>query len=181
MATPGIRFVRLPVPLQERLTKVMRKVESGEIDPDWGSQLFLRYFAQRLGIIVNNSSKRDYLNSIAKGMRLALIIKGTNINHTATFGDTVTQITIERGSKLSESAMIFMNMDIFLDVILSRKDLMRSSIEKKVEIRKVAHLFKWMGPIAAMQDDRTQALLEEKCPPLLDQIITEIESKTGMK
>jgi hypothetical protein len=177
MSTPGIRFVRLPEPLQERLTKVMRKVESGEVDPDWGSQLFLRYFAQRLGIIVNNSSKRDFLNQIAKGMRLALLIKGTNINHTATFGDTVTQITIARGSKFSDPAMIFNNMDIFLDVILSRQDFLRASIEKKVEVRKAATLFKWMGPITAMQDDRTQAILEEKCPPILDQIIAEIESK----
>ncbi len=177
MSSMGIKFVRLPVPLQERLTKVMRKVESGEIDSDWGSQLFMKYFAQRLGIIVDNSPNSDILHQAAKGMRLVLIIKGTKIDHTATFGDKVTQFTIERGSKLNDPAMIFMNMDTFLDVILSRKDLMRAGVEKKVEVRKMANLFKWMAPILAMQTDKIQTLLEEKCPPILDQIITEIESK----
>jgi hypothetical protein len=44
----------------------------------------------------------------------------------------------------------------------------------------MAPLFKWMAPIIALQDDQTQQLLEEKCPTLLDKVITEIEEKTGI-
>ena len=181
MSSVGIKFVPLPEPLQKRLTNVMKKVESGEIDADWGGELFMHYFSQRLGIIANSSPHYEKLHKAAKGQRFALIIKGTDINHTAILGDTITDFTIEKPSKLSDPAMIFINMDIFLEVILSKKDLMRAGLDKQVEVRKMAQMFKWMAPVLALQDDKTQQLLEEKCPPILDGIVTTIEEKYGLK
>jgi hypothetical protein len=177
MASMGIKFVPLPVPLQERVTRVMKKIEKGEIDPDWGSQLFLKYFSQRIAIIAENSPHREELEQSAKGKRLALIIKGSDIDHAATFGNNLSEFTVERPSKISDPAMIFNNMDIFLDVILSRKDLMRAGIEKQVEVRKMAQLFKWMAPILALQDENTQQILEARCPVILSGIIDVIEEK----
>ena len=141
MSSVGIKFVPLPEPLQKRLTNVMKKVESGEIDADWGGELFMHYFSQRLGIIANSSPHYEKLHKAAKGQRFALIIKGTDINHTAILGDTITDFTIEKPSKLSDPAMIFINMDIFLEVILSKKDLMRAGLDKQVEVRKMAQMF----------------------------------------
>ncbi|HUX98625.1 MAG TPA: hypothetical protein VMV49_03670 [Candidatus Deferrimicrobium sp.] len=181
MASMGIKFVPLPVPLQERVNRVMKKIEKGEIDSDWGSQLFLKYFAQRISIIAENSPHREELELAAKGKRLALIIKGTDIDHAATFGDSLAELTIERPSKLGDPAMIFNNMDVFLDVILSRKDLMRAGIEKQVEVRKMVQLFKWMAPILALQDEKTQQQLEARCPVILSGIIDVIEEKYGLK
>ncbi|MHA1265684.1 MAG: hypothetical protein ACTSRS_10680 [Candidatus Helarchaeota archaeon] len=180
MSGIGIKFVPLPESLQKRVTKVMKKIENGEIDADWGSQLFMWYFAQRLSIIANNDPNSQKFHQAAKGKRLALVIKRTGIDHVATFGEKITEFTVEKGSKLSDPAMIFKNMDVFLDVILNRKDLMRAGMEKLVEVRKMANLFKWMAPIIALQNETTQKLLEEKCPVLLDKVITEIEEKTGI-
>ncbi|TFG05453.1 MAG: hypothetical protein EU536_01755 [Promethearchaeota archaeon] len=180
MASIGIKFVPLPEPLQQRVTKVMKKIETGEIDPDWGGQLFMWYFTQRLSIIADNDPNSANFHQAAKGKRLALIIKGSGIDHVAIFGDRITEFTVEKPSKFSDPGMIFKTMDVFLDVILSRKDLMRAGMEKLVEVRKMAPLFKWMAPIIALQDETTQRLLEEKCPALLDKVITEIEQKTGI-
>jgi hypothetical protein len=181
MASSGIRFVKLPKPLQERLTRVMKAIEKGIVDPDWGGELFLKYFAYRFGIIAERSPHADQIYQAAKGMHLGLIIKGTAINHLATFGDTISEIIIERNCKLSDPTMIFNNMDIFLDVILSRKDLLRAGIEKQVEIRKMAVLFKWMAPVVALQDDATQAILEEKCPPMLEGIVAQVEQEYNLE
>ncbi|MHA1650762.1 MAG: hypothetical protein ACTSYB_11255 [Candidatus Helarchaeota archaeon] len=180
MASMGIKFVPLPESLQKRVTRVMKKIEAGEINPDWGSQLFMKYFAQRLSIIADNDPNSEKFHKAAKGKRLALIIKGSGIDHVATFGNKITEFTVEKNSKLSDPAMIFNNMDIFLDIILSKKDLMRAALNKEVEIRKLADLFKWMAPIIALQDEKTQRLLEEKCPPLLEKVIAEIEEKSGI-
>ncbi|NVM54768.1 MAG: hypothetical protein HWN66_13785 [Candidatus Helarchaeota archaeon] len=180
MSSMGIKFVPLPEPLQKRVTRVMRGVENGEIDPDYGGELFMKYFSQRIGIIANNSPHSEKLHQAAKDQRLALIIKGTAIDHVATFGNKITELIIEKKSKLSDPAMIFNHMDVFLDVILSKKDLLRAGIEKQVEVRKMAQLFKWMAPIIASQDDRTQQILEEKCPPILAGIISEIEEHYGL-
>ena len=93
MASSGIKFVKLPEPLQERLTRVMKGIENGKIDPDWGGELFMKYFAYRIGIIAESSPHAKKLHQAAKGMRLALIIKGTDIDHVSTFGDKITEIT----------------------------------------------------------------------------------------
>jgi len=179
MAISGFKFVPLPEALQKRVIKVMKKIESKEIDPDFGGQLFMKYFAQRLAIIADNHPNSALFHKAAKGQRMALIIKGS-IDYSAAFGDKITEFTSEKGSKLSDPAMIFNDMDIFLDVILNKKDLMRAGVERKVEVRKMAPLFKWVAPIMAANDANTQKLLEEKCPKLLEAVIAEIEAKTGI-
>jgi len=180
MATSGIKFVPLPDELQERVIRVMKKIENHEIDPDLGGELFMNYFAQRLGIIADNHPNSAQFHKAAKGQRLALIIRGC-IDYSAVFGDKITEFTAEKGSKPSDPAMIFNDMDTFLDVILNKKDLMRAGVEKKVEVRKMAPFFKWIAPIIALNDEKTQQLLEEKCPKLLEAVIDEIEARLGIK
>lgn len=180
MAISGFKFVPLPEELQERVIRVMKKIENGEIDPDLGGEFFMKYFAQRLGIIADNHPNSALFHQAAKGQRLALIIKGC-IDYSAVFGDKITEFTAVKGSKPSDPAMIFNDMDTFLDVILNKKDLMRAGVEKKVEVRKMAPLFKWIAPIMAQNDENTQSLLEEKCPKLLEAAIAEIEAKTGIE
>ena len=180
MSSMGIKFVPLPEYLQQRVINVMKKIESGELDPGFGGKFFMKYFSQRLGIIIDNHPNTEKLHEAAKGQQLALIIKDS-VDYRATFGDKVTDFTAEPGSKPSDPAMIFYEMDTFLDVILSKKDLLRAGIEKKLEVRKMAMLLKWMAPILALQDDETQKLLEEKCPAILEQVLDEIEAETGIK
>ena len=176
----GIKFVPLPEHLQQRVINVMRKVESGEIAPDIGGKFFMDYFSQRLGIILDNYPDTEKLEQAAKGQQLALIIKDS-VDYRATFGDKVTDFTAVPGSKPTDPAMIFLDMDTFLDVVLCKKDLLRAGIEKKVEVRKMAKLLKWMAPILALQDDNTQKILEEKCPVILAKIFDKIEEETGIK
>jgi hypothetical protein len=180
MAISGFKFVQLPEELQKRVIRVMKKIESHEIDPDVGGEFFMNYFAQRLGIIADNHPNSALFHQAAKGQHLVLIIKGC-IDYSAVFGDKITEFTAQRGSKPSDPAMIFNDMDTFLDVILNKKDLMRAGVEKKVEVRKMAPLFKWMAPIMAANDEKTQQLLEEKCPKLLEAAIAEIEARTGIE
>ena len=180
MAAMGIKFVPLPEWLQERVTNVMRKIEAGEIDPSFGGKFFMNYFSQRLGIILENYPDSAELEKAAKGQRFAVIIKGS-VDYYATFGDKITDFTTAPGSKPSDPAMIFYDMDTFLDVILSKKELLRAGFEKKLEVRKMAKMLRWMAPILALQTDDTQKILEEKCPPILNKVIDEIEAETGLK
>jgi len=176
----GIKFVPLPEALQQRVIRIMKKIEAGKIDSDWGSQLFMEYFAQRISIIADNSLHKEKLHKMVNGKRLALIIKGSDIDHVATFKEKITEFDVKRASQLKDPAMIFNSMDIFLEVILSKKDLMRAILDKEVEIRKLAELFKWMAPILALQDEKTQQLLEKRCPNILAGVITKIEDKYGL-
>ncbi len=180
MSSMGIKFVPLPEPLQKRLTRVMKKVESGEINANYGSDLFMSYFAQRIAIIADNSPNPEKLHQNIRGKRLALIIKGTAIDHVATFQNKITEFTLDSPSKLTDPAMIFINMDVFLEVILSKKELMEAGIQKQVEVRKLAQTLRWLAPIVALQNDNTLNILKEKCPPILDRIVAEIERKYGL-
>ena len=133
-----------------------------------------------LSNILENYPDTEQLEKAAKGENFALIIKGS-VDYRATFGDKITDFTAVPGSKSTDPAMIFLDMDTFLDVILSKKELLRAGIEKKLEVRKMAKMLKWMAPIIALQTDETQKILEEKCPAILAKVLDEIEEETGLK
>jgi len=176
----------MPPDVQERIIKVIRKIEKGEIDPEHGARFFMNYFVGRLTIIADNHPKSEYLHKLAQGQRFALVVNTANggviIKHTAQIGDRINDFKYKPGIIGKDTlAIIFSDVDTFLDVLLNKKEMMQAIVEKKLNITKISKLLKWMAPIISSNDEKTQALLEEKCPKLMRKVLDDIEKSIGDK
>jgi len=179
----GIKFVPMPPDVQKRIIKVIRRIEAGEIDPEFGANFFMNYFVGRLKIIADNHPKSEKLHQLAKGQRFALIVKketGENlIEHTALIGDRIDEFKYKAGVIGKDvPSIIFEDVDTFLDVLLNKKEMMQAISEKKMNITKISKLLRWMAPILSLNDEKTQELLEQECPKLMTRVLDEIEEKT---
>ena len=179
----GIKFIPMPLEIQERIIKMIRKIEKREIDADFGASFFMNYFIGRLGLIADNHPKSEKINKLAQNQKFVLIVKSETgeplIEHTAKIEDRLNQFKYAKGIKGKDIPhIIFKNVDIFLDVLLNKKEMMQAVFEKKLEITKISSLLRWMAPIMALNDEDTQKLLEEECPKLMTKVLDEIESQT---
>lgn len=175
----GIKFVPMPQEIQERIIRIIRAIESEEIDAEYGANFFMNYFVGRLTIIADHHPKSEKLHKLAKGEQFALVVKksgGYLIKHTATIGDRINDFEYKAGVKSRDiPAIVFKDVDIFLDVLLNKKEMMQAVAEKTMEITKISKLLKWMAPIIALNDEETQRILEEECPKLMTKVLDKIE------
>ncbi|MHA1270001.1 MAG: hypothetical protein ACTSPY_09475 [Candidatus Helarchaeota archaeon] len=178
----GIKFVPMPPDIQERIIKVIRAIERGEIDPEYGASFFMTYFVGRLTIIADNHPKSEKLHQLANGQMFTLIVNSSTnqplIQHTALIGERLNKFKYKPGIIGKDTPrIIFADVDTFLDVLLNKKEMMQAIAERKLTITKISKLLKWMAPIMALNDEGTQELLESECPKLMSNVLSEIESK----
>ncbi|MBD3228792.1 MAG: hypothetical protein GF329_11455 [Candidatus Lokiarchaeota archaeon] len=177
----GLKFVPMPKDIQERIIKIIRAIEREEIDAEYGASFFMNYFVGRLTLIADNHPKSEKLHKLAKDQKFALVVKkpdGYLIKHTAIIGDRINDFEYKAGVKSREiPAIVFKDVDIFLDVLLNKKEMMQAIAEKKLELTKMSKLLKWMAPIIALNNKETEKLLERECPILMEKVLDKIEAE----
>ncbi len=84
------------------------------------------------------------------------------------------RFVFKKGIALKSSAMDFKDLQVVEDIILAHITLPEALIAKKVKVKKLANILKWLAPISTLQTDEMLRKIREEDLAIIEKNLREI-------
>lgn len=86
----------------------------------------------------------------------------------------ISDLQFTKGVSPKSPAMAFIDLQVVEDVILAKTNLAQALIEKKVKVKKLADILRWLAPITTIQTEEMITKVREEDLAIIDANLQEI-------
>jgi len=153
----ALRFQILPEDLEARVKLALQALREGKISDIQAASFFFKYFFQRLYPMYRDTLEiATIIQDAVKNQIVGLIVPGL-IDVTLHI-NTISDLQFTNGVNPKSPAMVFIDLQVVEEVILAKTNLAQALIQKKVKVKKLAEILKWLAPITTIQ---TEEMIEK--------------------
>lgn len=144
-----IRFQVLPEELEGRVKKAFRALAKGKIIDVQGTKFFFKYFFERLKPMYRDKPKEAKAIKAALQDQVVGLIVPKFVNVTLHI-KTIDELIFTEGVAPKDPAMIFDDLHVLEEMILVKTSIADILINKRMNVRKMAKVLKWLAPITTV-------------------------------
>lgn len=169
----SIRFQHLPLELEHRVKTALQALREGNLTDIQAASFFFRYFFQRLEPMYrDNPVAVKTIPAVVKSQEVGLVVpKLVDVTLQIT---TISDLKFSKGVGIKSPSMIFEDLQTVEDILLARTTLPQALVDKKIKVKKLASILKWLAPIATLQSEETLQQIREEDLNILAQNLQEI-------
>ena len=169
----AIRFQILPAALETRVKAALQALRDGHLTEIQATSFFFSYFFQRLAPMYrNNPQTAKIIQDSVKNQVVGLIVP--NLIDVTLHITTISDLQFTKGVNPKSPAMGFADLQVVEDVILAKTTLVQALIDKKVKVKKLAEILKWLAPISTIQTEDMLTKVREEDLAIIDLNLREI-------
>jgi len=169
----AIRFQVLPEDLEIRIKSALQALKIGRISDVQATSFFFKYFFQRLDPMYRHTPEiASTIQKAVENQGVGLIVP--DLIEVTLHINTINDLQFAKGVNIKSPAIAFLNLQIVEDVILAKTNLAQALIEKKVKVKKLAEILRWLAPITAIQTEEMIEKVREEDLAIINMNLQEI-------
>ena len=158
----------------ERRVKIALKgLTDGKMTDIEGATIFFKYFFLRLKPMYRDTPK--IANTIEKALQnqqVGLIVP--NVVDVVLQINTINDLQFKNGVTIKTPSLVFEKLQVIEEVLLGYATFPEMLIAKKLRIKKLGKILKWMAPIAAIQTEEMLQKVYEEDVALMATLLEEL-------
>ncbi len=171
--TMAIRFQVLPEELENRVKSVLNGLVEGKLTDIQMASFFFKYFFQRLDPMYKDTPKiAQTIQDAVKNQDVGLIVP--KLIEVTMHINTISDMVFTNGVGYKTPSLSFADLQVVEEVILARINLPEALIAKKIKIKKLGKILKWLAPIATIQTEEMLQKVRDEELALLSPILKEM-------
>ncbi|MDD1777548.1 MAG: hypothetical protein LUQ65_05210 [Candidatus Helarchaeota archaeon] len=171
--TLAIRFQVLPATLETRVKAALQALRDGHLTDIQAMSFFFKYFFQRLAPMYRDAPQiARTIQEAVKNQLVGLVVP--NLVDVTLHITTITDLQFTRGVPPKSPSMGFADLQVVEDVILAKTTLPQALIEKKVKVKKLGDILRWLAPISTIQTEETLVKVRNEDLAILEKNLHEI-------
>ena len=169
----ALRFQVLPNDLEERVKQALQGLRDGKISDIQAASFFFKYFFQRLDPMYRDTPEiATIIQEAVKNQIVGLIVP--DLIDVTLHINTISDLQFTKGVNPKSPTMAFIDLQVVEDVILAKTNLAQALIEKKVKVKKLAEILRWLAPITTIQTEELIEKVREEDLAIIDMNLQEI-------
>lgn len=169
----AIRFQSLPEDLENRVKLALGALVEGNLTDIQAASFFFKYFFQRLDPMYMDTPKvAEIIREAVKNQDVGLVVP-KYIDVTMHI-NTITDLVFTNGVAYKTPALTFADLKVVEDIILAYTTLPEALMAKKIKIKKLADILKWLAPIATVQTEEMLQKVRTEELAILNKLLVEI-------
>lgn len=169
-----IRFQVLPEELETRFRSALKALEEGTMTDLKAVEFFFKYFFQRLDPMYRDNPKVAQIIKEAVKKQIVGFIVPKLIDVTLDI-ETISDLRFTKGVSPRSPALIFSDLDSVVEIVLARTTFVEILIAKKLKVKKMAKILRWLAPISTIQTKEMLQKVREEDLAILDRLLQEID------
>lgn len=169
----SVRFQILPEETERRVKIALKGLTDGKMTDIEGATIFFKYFFLRLKPMYRNTP--TIANTIEKALQnqqVGLIVP--NIVDVVLQINTINDLQFKNGVTIKTPSLVFKKLQVIEEVLLGYTTFPEMLIAKKLRIKKLGKILKWMAPIAAIQTEEMLQKVYEEDVALMATLLEEL-------
>jgi hypothetical protein len=169
----AIRFQVLPPDLELRVKTALQALVDGKMTDLEAGAFFFKFFFNRLDPMYRENP--PVANTIKEAVKNQLVgLQVPNLVDITLNITTISDLNFAKGIAFKTPTMIFNDIKVVEDIILAHSTLPQVLMEKKLKIKKLADILKWLAPIATIQTEETLQRVRDEELSILIKLLEEI-------
>jgi hydrogenase-4 membrane subunit HyfE len=168
-----IRFPTLPSELEKRVRTATRAFLDKAVSDIAMVRFFFQYFFERLEPMYQDTPKvAQSIKKVLTNQQFAIVVP--RLVEVTVFTKSVSELNFKQGVDVKDPTITFDGLKTVLYIILSNTTIFKAYMDKKLKIKKVPEILKWLAPIAAIQTDETLKRVQEQDLELISKLLLEL-------
>jgi hypothetical protein len=169
----AIRFQVLPAALEKRVKAALQALRDGQLTDIQATSFFFSYFFQRLAPMYRDVPQiAKTIQEAVKNQLVGLVVP--NLIDVTLNISTITDLQFTKGVNPKSPTMSFADLQVVEDVILAKTTLPQALIDKKVKVKKLAEILRWLAPISTIQTEETLIKVRTEDLAIIERNLQEI-------
>lgn len=169
----AIRFQVLPTTLEKRVKAALQALRDGKLTDIQATSFFFKYFFQRLDPMYQDAPQiAKTIQEAVKNQIVGLIVP--SLIDVTLHINTIADLQFTKGVPLKSPSMAFADLQVVEDVILAKTPLPQALIEKKVKVKKLGDILRWLAPISTIQTEEILVKVRNEDLAIIERNLLEI-------
>lgn len=169
----AIRFQSLPEELEKRVKLALGAIVEGNLTDIQAASFFFKYFFQRLNPMYNDTPKTaEIIQEAVKDQNVGLIVP--KFIDVTMHINTITDLVFTNGVAFKTPSLTFADLKVVEDIILAHTTLPEALMAKRIKIKKLADILKWLAPISTIQTEEMLQKVRDEELIILNELLEEI-------
>lgn len=171
--TMAIRFQELPEEMEKRVKLALGAIVKGTLTDIQAASFFFRYFFQRLDPMYEDTPKiAQTIQEAVKNQDVGLVVP--KLIDVTMHINTISDLNFANGVGYKTPSLNFADLQVVEDIILAHITLPEALIAKKIKIKKLAKILKWLAPMATIQTEEMLQKVRNEELVILNQLLEDI-------
>jgi hypothetical protein len=168
-----IRFPPLYNELEQRIRVVTRAFIEKVISDVQVIKFFFQYFFQRLELMYENDAKLTrMIQKVLYQQQFAIIVP--RLVEVTVIINSIKDLDFKRGADVKDPSITFDSLKTVLDIFFSNTTILKAYTDRKLKIKKIPEILKWLAPISSIQTDETLKRVQEQDLELVSKLLSEL-------
>ncbi|NVM55650.1 MAG: hypothetical protein HWN66_18265 [Candidatus Helarchaeota archaeon] len=169
----GILFQVLPADLEKRVKTALQALRDGILTDIQVISFFFKYFFERLEPMYrNNPIAANAIQESVKNQEIGLVVH--RLVDVTMYINTLSDLKFENGVALKIPSLVFDKLQVIEDILLAHTTLTQILVDKKVKVKKLATILRWLAPITTIQTEEILEKVRDEDLALLDKNLKKI-------
>ena len=170
----NIRFQVLPEELENRFRAAFNALKEGDLTDVQATKFFFKYFFQRLEPMYRDKPKvAQVIQDAVKNQIVGFIVHPNIVDVTLNI-ETISDLHFSKGVALKNPALIFDKLEDVIGIILTYISIPEALVKKKIQVRKMGKILRWLAPITTIQTEETVQRVREEDLAIFDRLLQEM-------
>lgn len=169
----AIRFQVLPAALETRVKAALQALRDGKLTDIQATSFFFKYFFQRLAPMYRDTPQiAKTIQEAVKNQLVGLVVP--NLIDVTLHINTITDLQFTRVVAIKSPNMAFADLQVVEDIILAKTTLPQALIDKRMKVKKLGDILRWLAPISTIQTEEMLVKVRNEDLAIIEKNLLEI-------
>ncbi len=169
----SVKFQILPEETERRVKIALKALVDGKMTDIKGASIFFKYFFLRLKPMYHDTPTiANTIEKAVQNQQIGLVVP--NVVDVVLQINTINDLQFKNGVTIKTPTLTFEKLQIIEEILLGYATFPEMLIAKKLKIKKLAKVLKWMAPIAAIQTEEMLQRVYEEDVALMATLLEEL-------